>query len=120
MVVRPVLLRPPLPRRPSVNDFFGLPFHNSRRSTLTNCRCEGVVGLKVFSAMTTDLPASNSGRHVDPLARAEGDNRLLIIRATAEPAAKPLHFAADTDRVDRAHFDLEQPLDCRLDLAFRG
>ena len=40
--------------------------------------------------------------------------------ATAEPAAKPLHFAADTDRVDRAHFDLEQPLDCRLDLALRG
>src|SRR5262249_51197606 len=43
-----------------------------------------IEGLQSHGA---DLLVSNSGRHVDPLARAKGDDRLLIIRATTEPAA---------------------------------
>ena len=32
--MRPVLLRPPLPRSPSVKDLTGFPFHSSLRSTI--------------------------------------------------------------------------------------
>ncbi len=51
MVMRPWLLRPPVPRRPSVNALTGLPFHRSERSTSTSSRSDGVTGLNVLSAM---------------------------------------------------------------------
>ena len=31
-------LRPPVPRRPSVNALTGLPFHSPERSSMTSCR----------------------------------------------------------------------------------
>src|SRR5271165_289333 len=115
MVIRPVLLRPPLPRRPSVNALTGLPFHSPLRSTMTSSRCDGVVGLKVFNAI-----ASDSRRDVDPLTFAERDDRLLIVRTPPDTTAKTLQLALDPDRVDRGYLDLEQPFDGRLDLTLCG
>ena len=60
--VRPVLLRPPLPRSPSVKALTGLPFHSSLRSTMTSCRRDGVVGLKVFNAIVDQIPVVTSIR----------------------------------------------------------
>jgi hypothetical protein len=54
--MRPVLLRPPLWRSPSVSALTGAPFHSSLRSTMTSWRCEGVVGLNVFQAID-QIPA---------------------------------------------------------------
>src|SRR5271167_1737948 len=115
IVIRPVLLRPPLPRRPSVNALTGLPFHSSLRSTMTSCRREGVVGLNVFNAI-----ASDPRRHVDPLTLGEGHDRLLEVRTPSDAAAKTLQLALDPDRIDRSHLDVEQPLDRGLDLTLAG
>src|SRR5579883_2643410 len=117
--MRPALLRPPVLRRPSVSALTGFPFHNSRRSTMTSCRCEGVVGLKVFSAILS-LPGLDSGGHVDPRAFAKGHDRLLVVGAPADPAAKALQLSLDPDRIDCGHLDIEQPLDRRPDLALCG
>src|SRR5215472_3106789 len=115
MVIRPVLLRPPLVRSPSVNALTGLPFHSPPRSTVTSCRGDGVVGLKVFNAI-----ASDPCRHVDPLTLAERDKRLLVVRASPDTTAKTLQLAADSDRVDRRHLDIEQPFDGCPDLTLCG
>src|SRR6516165_5685262 len=115
MVIRPVLLRPPLPRRPSVNALTDLPFHSPLRSTTTSCRCDGVVGLKVFNAI-----ASDSCRDVDPLTLAERDDCLLIVRTPPDTTAKTFQLALDLDRVDRGNLDLEQAFDGCLDLTLCG
>src|ERR1700757_274311 len=105
--MRPVLLRPPLPRTPSVKDLTGFPFHSSRRSTITSCRREGVVGLNVFSAI-----ASDSRRYVDPLTLTKGHDGFLIIRAPAWAPTHTLQLAHDADRVHGGNIDAKQALDC--------
>src|SRR5207248_690652 len=85
--------------------FPGLPFHNSLRSTVTSCRRDGVVGLKVFSAI-----ASDPCRHVDPLALAERDDRLFVVRTPADATAKTFELAPHPDRIDRLYLDAEQLL----------
>src|SRR4051794_23121876 len=113
-MMRPVLLRPPLARFPSVSALTGSPFHSSLRSTMTSCRCEGVVGLKLLSAIGSD-----PRRHVDRRALGERDDRLLCIGALAKAAAEALHLALGADRIDRGDLDLEEPFDRRLHLALR-
>src|SRR4051794_39556657 len=49
--MRPVLLRPPLEFLPSVNALIGLPLYSAERSTITNWRWPGVVGLYFFNAI---------------------------------------------------------------------
>src|SRR5205085_12332425 len=98
--MRPVLLRPPFCRRPSVNALTGLPFHSSLRSTMTRWRCDGVVGLKVLSAIFKSR-RSYASRHVDARAFGQRDDRLLVVGAAPGAAAKPLGLAFDADRVDR-------------------
>src|ERR1700730_15800159 len=117
--MRPVLLRPPLPRSPSVRAFTGLPFHNSLRSTITSWRRDGVVGLNVFSA-TAQFPSSNTGRHIDTLTLAKGHDRLFVIGTPAGAATNPLELSHDTDRVHRGHIDAEQPFDSCLHFALGG
>src|SRR6266404_8556085 len=109
MVMRPVLLRPPFLRSPSVSALTGSPFHNSLRSTMTSWRCEGVVGLNVLSAI------SDPRRDVDLLAFGESHDRFLVVRALANPAAEELDLAHHADGVDRVHLDLEQPFNRCLD-----
>src|SRR5271156_3418853 len=69
--MRPVLLRPPLPRSPSVKDLTGFPFHSSLRSTITSWRRDGVVGLNVFSAMPS-APFPRAYRNHQPLSALQG------------------------------------------------
>src|SRR5947209_8462488 len=116
IVMRPVLLRPPLPRSPSVRALTGFPFHNSLRSTMTSWRRDGVVGLNVFSA-TAQIPSSNPRRHIDPLTLAKGHDGLFVIGTPAGAAANPLELAHDPDRVHRGHINSEQPFDSSLHLA---
>src|SRR6516164_4382958 len=115
IVIRPVLFRPPLPRNPSLNALTGLPFHSPLRSTMTSCRWDGVVGLKVFNAI-----ASDSRRHVDPLTLAKRDHRLLIVRTSPDTTAKTLQLASDPYRVDSVYLDLEKPFHGRPNLTLSG
>src|SRR5579883_152594 len=112
MVTRPVLLRPPFSRLPSVSALTGLPFHSSLRSTMTSWRWPGVVGLKLLSAIGSD-----SRRHVDLRALGQGDDRFLVVGALARRAAEALGLALDADRVDGLDLDIEEALDRRLELA---
>src|SRR5215472_9889034 len=114
-VMRPVLLRPPLPRSPPVSDLTGFPFHSSLRSTITSCRRDGVVGLKVFNAI-----ASDPRRDVDPLTLAEGHDRFFVIRAPPETPTEALELARDSNCVHGSHANIEQAFDCRLDLPLGG
>src|SRR6516165_4648944 len=115
--MRPVLLRPPLPRSPSVKDLTGLPFQSSLRSTMTSCRRDGVVGLNVFSA-TAQIPSSNTGGHVDPLTFAKGHDRFFVIGTPAGSTSDSLELPHHPDRVDRGHIDAEQTFDSRFYVAF--
>src|SRR6266478_2533055 len=110
--MRPVLLRPPFCRKPSVKPLTGLPFHSSLRSTMTRWRCDGVVGLNVLSAI-----ALNPGGHVDARAFGQRNDRFLVIGTAAGLVAEPLGLALDAYPVDRLDLDVEQPLDGGLDLA---
>src|SRR5690348_17691275 len=113
--MRPLLLRPPCSRLPSVSALTGRPFHSSLRSTMTSWRCPGVVGLKLLSAI-----ASDSRSHVDLRALGEGDDRFLVVGAPAGGAAEALQLALDADGVDGGDLDVEQALDRGLDLALVG
>src|SRR5215472_34869 len=114
-VILPVLLRPPLPRRPSVSALSGLPFHSPLRSTMTSCRRDGVVGLKVFNAIASDPRC-----YVDSLTLAQRDDRFLTVGTLPDTTAKTLQLPADADRVDRGHLDIEQSFDSRPDLTLCG
>src|SRR4029077_18759765 len=114
-VMRPLLLRPPCSRLPSVSALTGGPFQSSLRSMMTSWRCPGVVGLKVLSAI-----ALNSRRHVDLRALGEGDDRFLIVGALADEAAEALDLALDAQRIHRSHLDLEQAFHRGLHLALVG
>src|SRR5260370_7109761 len=98
--MRPVLLRPPCLRRPSVSALTGSPFQSSLRSTMTSCRCEGVVGLKVFSAIgqiLVMLAGSHARRHVDLGALGERHAPFLLVQPPADPPSQPLPLPLNPD-----------------------
>src|SRR3989338_2936738 len=91
-VMCPWLLRPPVPRMPSVRSFSGSPFHSCERSTLTMPRRPGVVGLNVFSAIV--FPAPSDARHdVDGLAFGERHHGLLRFLLAADGGLERLNLA---------------------------
>src|SRR6516162_3667013 len=112
LVMRPWLLRPPVPILPSVNPLTGLPFHRSERSISTVPRRLAVTGLNCLSAILCEARGE-----IDGLTRCQLDERLLHVRALAGPALEPLGLALLYQRVDCQHADAEQALDRRLDLA---
>src|SRR5689334_17649918 len=104
----PWLLRPPVPRLPTVRFLTGRPFHSSLRSTRTTPRRPGVIGLKDLSAMSVpSLPLDARG-HVDLLASGQRHDGFLVVRALAAAAAEDLALAVHRDGVDRGDLDLEQ------------
>src|SRR5579863_2694527 len=105
-VMRPRLLRPPVSRLPSVSAFTGPPDHSSLRSTSTNWRRPGLVGLNVFNVIALD-----SCGHVDLGAFGQGHDRLFVIGALAGTAAEALGLAFDEDCVDRRDLHVEEPFD---------
>src|ERR1700760_2920934 len=113
LVMRPWLLRPPVPILPSVSCLTGLPFHSSDRLISTVPRRLAVTGLNCLSAMLCE-----PGGEIDRLAGGQLDERLFHIRTLPGPAAEPLALALLHQRVHRDHGDAEQAFDRRLDLAF--
>src|SRR5215470_10640008 len=107
MVMRPVLLRPPLAALPSVSFLTGRPFHSSERSISTTWRRPGVIGRKDLSAIAIFPVRSDRRRDVDGLALGQRHDRLLPVRALAQPALEALFLAADVDRVDGLDLDVE-------------
>src|SRR5471032_1157382 len=101
--MRPVLLRPPLEVLPSVKALTGPPLCRPERSTSTNWRVPGVLGLKCFSAMVLQ-----TRRDVDLVALFQGHDRFLDVAARIDLAAGRLALALDDDRVHRLDLDLEQ------------
>src|ERR1700680_1786189 len=114
-VMRPLLLRPPFSRLPSVSALTGGPFQSSLRSMMTSWRWPGVVGLKVLSAIALD-----PRRHVDLRALGEGDDRFLVVGALADEAAEALDLALDPERVHRGDLDVEQAFHSGLHRALVG
>src|SRR6478672_655716 len=104
--MRPRLLRPPVPRLPSVRFLTGPPDHSSLRSTSTNWRRPGLDGLYVFNAI-----ALNSRGHVDLRPFGQGHDRFLVIGALAGTAAEALGLAFDEDGVHRRDLHVEEALD---------
>src|SRR5271166_1363120 len=112
LVMRPWLLRPPVPILPSVSTLTGLPFHSSERLIRTVPRRLAVTGLNCLSAILCEARGE-----IDRLGGGQLDERLLHVRALARPALEPLGLALLHQRVDRQHGDAEQALDRCLDLA---
>src|SRR5665213_4635634 len=100
--MRPVLLRPPLECLPSVSALTGPPLCRSERSTSTNWRVPGVLGLNCFSAMVLQ-----TRRDVDLVALFQGHDRFLDVAARIDLAAGRLALALDDDRVHRLDLDLK-------------
>src|SRR6476620_8871228 len=99
LVMRPWLLRPPVPLLPSVSVLTGLPFHSSERLISTVPRRLAVTGLNCLSALSR-------ASYARP-----------VVKSIAGPSLEPLGLALLHQRVDRQHRDAEQALDRRLDLA---
>src|SRR3954470_9670107 len=113
MVVRPLLLRPPLLFLPSVSALIGAPLCKPARSISTNPRWLGVVGLYFFSAITCPL---QTRRHIDAVTFFEGHHGTLHRRLPADGALECLHLALADDGVDAFDLDVEQLFDGGLDL----
>src|SRR5450755_1464869 len=111
--MRPLLLRPPDECCPSVNAFTGAPLYSDERSMLTSWRWLGVVGLYVFNAIGASL---QSRGHVDPMTLFQGHDRALHIGLLPDLVLEHLELALAGERVDVLDLDVEQLLDCFLDL----
>src|SRR3954462_14124603 len=116
-VTRPLLLRPPVLRLPSVSALTGLPFQSVDLSTRISPRCDEVTGLYCLSAMDR---ASDTGGDVDRLALGQRHDRFLDVRARVGAALPALGLALLGERVDAGHIDPEQRLDRSLDLRLGG
>src|SRR5580692_2441526 len=106
LVMRPWLLRPPVPVLPSVSALTGLPFQSSERLISTVPRRLAVTGLNCLSAISRAL--CEAGGEIDGLARSQLDERLLHVRSPARPTLEPLGLALLHQRVDGQHGDAEQ------------
>src|SRR5206468_4756030 len=112
LVMWPLLLRPPVRRSGSSNDFSGSLFVISAKSETERNRVPGVIG------RNCRMPIS-ALEHGDRVAFFECDDRLFPRRATARPARGETAGAAPGTHDQGAHVrhgDLEQRLDGRADL----
>src|SRR5215475_4379871 len=103
LVIRPWLLRPPVPILPSVSVLTGLPFHSSERLISTVPRRLAVTGLNCLSAILCEARGE-----IDRLARRQLHERLLHVGSAARSSAKPLRLALLHQRVHRQHGYTEQ------------
>src|SRR6516225_4797229 len=106
LVMRPWLLRPPVPILPSVSALTGLPFHSSERLISTVPRRLAVTGLNCLSAILRETRGE-----IDRLAIRQLDKRLLDVRADAGPPAEAFALALLHQRVHRQDGHAEQALD---------
>ena len=116
LVMRPWLLRPPVPVLPSVSALTGLPFHSSERLIRTVPRRLAVTGLKCLSAILRGPYASPVVKSIDWPA-ASLTNAFFTSERLPGPSLEALGLALLHQRVHRQHRDAEQALDRRLDLA---
>src|SRR5690349_12415869 len=116
VVMRPLLLRPPVFGLASTRRFSGFFFVISSKSGRSLKRFVGVSGLKDLSPM-----AWLWLREFDLLTRRQGDDGLLPVTGAPgvlRPAAA--EFAADVDGVHTDHLLLEELLDGLSDLHLVG
>src|SRR6266568_1337166 len=113
VVMRPELLRPPLPCRGRTSDFSGSSRVTSTKSAWLAPRRPGVVGLYLRIAMSA---RTNLAEYVDPVAFAKRDDRALDRLARAVTESGPLPFAWPIERVHVGDLDVEHLLDGDLDL----
>src|SRR6266480_46790 len=111
LVMWPLLLRPPVRRSGSSNDFSGSLFVISAKSETERNRVPGVIG------RNCRMPIS-ALEHGDRVAFFERDDRLFPGRATARTAGETARAApgAHHQGAHVGHGDLEQRLDGRADL----
>src|SRR6266581_8393221 len=113
VVMRPELLRPPLPCRGRTSDFSGSSRVTSTKSAWLAPRRPGVVGLYLRIAMSA---RTNLAEYVDPVAFTKRDDRALDRLARAVTESGPLPFAWPIERVHVGDLDVEHLLDGDLDL----
>src|SRR6266568_2232752 len=113
VVMRPELLRPPLPCRGRTSDFSGSSRVTSTKAAWLAPRRPGVVGLYLRIAMSA---RTNLAEYVDPVAFTKRDDRALDRLARAVTESGPLPFAWPIERVHVGDLGVEHLLDGDLDL----
>src|SRR4249920_3633329 len=111
VVMRPLLLRPPVLVILVVSDFSGLVRVTSSKSEVVTKRRPGEVGLYFLMPMRL-----RPLEQVDAVAGHELDDGLLPARAAPAAQAAALGLAAHADRAHVGHADVEHVLDRLADL----
>src|SRR4051812_26132876 len=122
VVIRPVLLRPPVFGLGTRSDFSGVERVSSTKSATDEPRRPGVVGLYLRIPMSVPYLSSacGCGEDVDPLAVGDGDDGPLGVGTLARPGPRATLLAGPVQRVDPGDLDLEDRLDGDLDLGLIG
>src|SRR4051794_14121063 len=121
VVMRPLLLRPPLLVSGRTSDFSGVERVTSTKSATLEPRRPGVVGLYLripmscFLKFLSRLSGAGAAEDVDR-ALAEGDDRALGVLALAQAETRATRLALAVERVDGVDLDVEDLLDGDLDL----
>src|SRR6478672_7515072 len=125
VVMRPLLLRPPLLVSGRTSDFSGVERVTSTKSATLEPRRPGVVGLYLRIPMFSFpqfLKRSSSGARTEDVDRAlaEGDDRALGVLALAEAKPRAAGLAGTVQGVDGVDLHTEDALDRDLDLGLVG
>src|SRR6476469_2165026 len=118
VVMRPLLLRPPLLVSGRTRDFSGVERVTSTKSATLDPRRPGVVGLYLRIPMSVQSSASSGAGAAEDVDRAlaEGDDRALGVLALADAEPRATGLALAVHGVDRVDLDAEDLLDGDLDL----
>src|SRR5262245_8934595 len=118
MVMRPLLLRPPLRFLGSVSDFSGWSRVISSKVSAVLKRCPGEVGLNFLIGTLRLLGLVEELDHL--LALGEHDVGLLPVGPAAAVAALALDLAVHVGHAHLGHLHAEEGLDRLLDLGLGG
>src|SRR3712207_3879257 len=124
VVIRPLLLRPPVFGLGTTSDFSGVGRVSSTKPATDAPRRPGVVGLYLRIAMGSQSSilrsAGRRGEDVDALAVGDGHDGPLGVWPLAVAVAGAPLLAGSVERVDPRDVDLEHRLHGDLDLGLVG
>src|SRR5918993_2060765 len=122
VVIRPLLLRPPVLGLGTTSDFSGVDRVTSAKSATEEPRRPGVVGLylRIAIALLPSRSGARGGEDVDALAVGNAHDGPLGVGTTPGAVAGAPLLARPVEGVDPGDVDLEHRLDGDLDLGLVG
>src|SRR5215203_4653795 len=122
VVIRPLLLRPPVLGLGTTSDFSGVDRVTSAKSATEAPRRPGVVGLylRIAIALVPSRSGARGGEDVDALAVGNAHDGPLGVGTTPGAVAHAPLLARPVEGVDPGDVDLEHRLDGDLDLGLVG